>query len=232
MVRPWKDPWGLSPSLGPTEAWAVLTALCGSSRPVGPPRSSRDAYVGRVCHRHCGGDRHPVRLVCIDGSFGCRTMAAKTRDLMLDTLPSFTGIYRVYFSIFEDFHHVLGNFYRLCGIPESCGHPDPNMCPRREFSPWRLSRVPAAMLGRDRAPPWFALKRGVKQYPGPHGPYGECLTLPITHGYSSSRLWEFVFSGALGTGMGPIPSLTFPIGQIELEFLKFQFDDRILREID
>ena len=31
MVRPWKDPWGLSPGLRPWEAWAVLTDLCGGS---------------------------------------------------------------------------------------------------------------------------------------------------------------------------------------------------------
>ena len=37
MVRPWKEPWGLSPSLRPWEAWTVLTDLCGRSRPVGPP---------------------------------------------------------------------------------------------------------------------------------------------------------------------------------------------------
>ena len=46
------------------------------------------AYVGRVCHCHCGGDRssrHPVRLVWVNGSFGCRTIAARTRDLILDT---------------------------------------------------------------------------------------------------------------------------------------------------
>ena len=48
MVRPWKDPWGLSLSLQPWEAWTVLTDLCGRSRPVGPPRSLCDAYVGSV----------------------------------------------------------------------------------------------------------------------------------------------------------------------------------------
>ena len=74
MVRPWKDPWGLSPSLRPWEAWAVLTDLCGCCRAVGPARSSPDAYVGHVCHCHCGGD-HPsrqlVRLVWVNGSFAC-----------------------------------------------------------------------------------------------------------------------------------------------------------------
>ena len=70
--------------------------LCGRSRPVGPPRSSRVAYVGHVCHYHCGGDRsswHPVRLVWVNGSFGCRTISARTRDLILDTVPLITNIY-------------------------------------------------------------------------------------------------------------------------------------------
>ena len=69
--------------------------LCGRSRPVGPPRVSV-AYVGRVCHCHCGGDRrsrHPVRLVWVNGSFGCRTIAARTRDLILDTILAVTNVY-------------------------------------------------------------------------------------------------------------------------------------------
>ena len=94
MVRPRKDPWGLSPRLRPWEAWGSLMDLCGRLRPVGPPRSSCDAYVGRVCHCHCGSDRrsrHPVRLVPVNGSFGCRTIAARTRDLILDTILAFTN---------------------------------------------------------------------------------------------------------------------------------------------
>ena len=118
MVRPWKDPWGLSPSLRPWEAWTVLTDLCGRFRPVGPPRSSCDAYVGRVCHCHCGGDRrsrHPVRLVWVNGSFGCRTIAARTRDLILYMIPSFTSIYRSYLSVFKESHRFLGYYYRFFG---------------------------------------------------------------------------------------------------------------------
>ena len=38
MVRPRKDPWGLSPVGGPWEAWGSLMDLCGRSRPVEPPR--------------------------------------------------------------------------------------------------------------------------------------------------------------------------------------------------
>ena len=77
-------------------AWGSLMDLCGRFRPVGPSRSSRDAYVGRVCHCHCGGDRssqHPVRLVWVNGSFGCRTIAARTRDLILDTILAVTNSY-------------------------------------------------------------------------------------------------------------------------------------------
>ena len=36
MVRPWKDPWGLSPSLRPWEAWTALTDLCDGCQSVGP----------------------------------------------------------------------------------------------------------------------------------------------------------------------------------------------------
>ena len=96
MVRPREDPWGLSPSLRPWEAWGSLMDLCGRFRPVGPPRSSCDAYVGRACHYHWGGDRrsrHPVRLVWVNGSFGCRTIAARTRDLILDTILAVTYNY-------------------------------------------------------------------------------------------------------------------------------------------
>ena len=96
MVRPREVPWGLSPSLRPWEAWGRLMDPCGRFRPVGPPRSSCDAYVGRVCHYHCGGDRrsrHPVRLVWVNGSLGCRTIAARTRDLILDTILAVTDNY-------------------------------------------------------------------------------------------------------------------------------------------
>ena len=106
MVRPRKDPWGLSPVGGPWEAWGSLMDLCGRSRLVGPPQSSCVAYVGRVCHCHCGGDRssrHPVRLVWVNGSFGCRTIAARTRDLILDTIH----VLRAY----------TASYLSHCGIP-------------------------------------------------------------------------------------------------------------------
>ena len=96
MVRPREDPRGLSASLRPWEAWGSLMDLCGRFRPVGPPRSSCDAYVGRVCHYDCGGDRrsrHPVRLVWVNRSFGCRTIAARTWHLILDTILVVTNEY-------------------------------------------------------------------------------------------------------------------------------------------
>ena len=37
--------------------------------------------------------RHPVRLVWVNGSFGCRTIAARTRDLILDTVLPVTNSY-------------------------------------------------------------------------------------------------------------------------------------------
>ena len=97
----WCAPWGLSPVGGPWEAWGSLMDLCGRSRLVGPPRSSCVAYVGRVCHCHCGGDRssrHPVRLVWVNGSFGCRTIAARTRDLILDTIHVLRAVTAAYLS--------------------------------------------------------------------------------------------------------------------------------------
>ena len=96
MVRRRKDPWGLSPSLRPWEAWGSLMDPCGRFPPVGLPRSSCDAYVGRLCHCHCGSDRrsrNPVRLVWVNGSFGCRTIAARTRDLILGTILAVTNSY-------------------------------------------------------------------------------------------------------------------------------------------
>ena len=96
MVRPRKDLGDSPPAGGPWEALGSLMDLCGRFRPVGPPRSSCDAYVGRVCHCNCGGDRrsrHQVRLVCVNGSFGCRTIAARTRDLILDTILAVTNDY-------------------------------------------------------------------------------------------------------------------------------------------
>ena len=98
MVRQRKDTWGLSPSLRPLEAWGSLMDLCGRFRPVGPPRSSCDAYVGRVCHYHCGDNRcsrHSVRLVWVNGSFECRTIAARTRDLILNNILAVTGTYSI-----------------------------------------------------------------------------------------------------------------------------------------
>ena len=54
----------------------------------------------------------------------------------------------------------------------------------------------------------------------------------LTHGYFLSCLWGYVFSSVLGMIMGPIPSLTFPIDQINLKTLKFQFDDRTMQEMN
>ena len=138
LVRPQMDPWGLSPSLRPWEAWAVLTDLCGCSGPVGPPGLLRDAYIGCVCHCHCAGhccSRYLVRLVWIHGSAGCRTIVARTPGLILQTLPAVTFIYRSYLFHFEECHQCLGNYCHLCGILESCGDPNQSAGLRRESAP-------------------------------------------------------------------------------------------------
>ena len=130
MVRPWKDPCGLSPSLRPWEAFTVLTDVCGCSQPVGPPRSSCDAYACRVCHCQCGGDRRSrrtVRLVWGNGSFECGTIAARTRYWILYTLLVFTSICKSYVSVLTELNPFLWNHYCLCGKFESCGDPDPSV---------------------------------------------------------------------------------------------------------
>ena len=150
MVRPRKDPWGLSPVGGPWEAWGSLMDLCGRSRLVGPPRSSCVAYVGRVCHCHCGGDRssrHPVRLVWVNGSFGCRTIAARTRDLILDTIH----VLRAYTTAYLSYCDILVE--DVTPLPLSGSGPG----------------YPLPCVGVIEPPPGFALRRGVKRYPEPHG---------------------------------------------------------------
>ena len=171
MVRTWKHRWGLSPSLRPWEAWTVLMKVCGRSRPVGSPRSSCDAYVRRVCHCHCAGDRcscHPVCLVWVKGSFGCRTITARTWDLILYTLPAFTSIYRGYLSVF-------GNLIYLCGIIPVCLPNWSHVVILTPVGAWGGNPPSKGVLGTrpmlwcDQAARWFALRRGVKRYPGPHG---------------------------------------------------------------
>ena len=51
----------------------------------------------------------------------------------------------------------------------------------------------------------------LKRYAGPHGPWGRCLSFPGTYTDSPSCLCGYVSFSPVGTGMGPIPSLTFPI---------------------
>ena len=51
----------------------------------------------------------------------------------------------------------------------------------------------------------------MKRYPGPQGPEDKCSSFSVPHAYSPPCLWGNVSSSPLGTGMGPPPSLTFPI---------------------
>ena len=162
MVRPRKDPWGLSPSLRPWEAWGSLMDLCGRFRPVGPPRSSCDAYVGRVCHCHCGSDRrsrHPVRLVWVSGSFGCRTIAARTWDLILDTihaLQAFTDSYLFYRGI------VMGNLTHQSARSEDVTPPPPS---------GDGPGYPLPCLGVIEPPRRVCSKEGGEAVPGTYGPW-------------------------------------------------------------
>ena len=41
--------------------------------------------------------------------------------------------------------------------------------------------------------------------------WGKCLSFPVTCAYFPSCLWGYAPSRLMGTGMGPIPSLTFRI---------------------
>ena len=161
MVRPREDPWGLSPSLRPWEAWGSLMDVCGRFRPVGPPRSTCDAYVGRVCHCHCGGDRrsrHPVRLVWVNGSLGCRTIVAMTRDFILDTI--------------HDYKHLQCH---TCLTMSCNGQPDPKpACSVRCDPPppsWDGPGYPLPCLGVIEPPPRVCSKEGGEAVPRTYGPW-------------------------------------------------------------
>ena len=163
MVRPRKDPCGLSPRLRPWEASGSLMDPCCRFRPVGPPQSSCDTYVGRVCHCHCGSDRrsrHPVRLVWVNGSFGCHTIAARTRDLILDTILAVTNSYSTVPVLLWD---CTGQPNPQIGLKSGCDTPPPS---------GDGPGCPLPCLGVIEPPPGFALRRGVKRYPEPmaHGP--------------------------------------------------------------
>ena len=136
-----------------------LTDLCGRSQPVGPPRLSRDAHVGCVCHCHCSGDRrnrHLVRLAWGNGSFGCRTIAARTRYLILVTIPAITMTYTPVLAPTESFEALT---YRFVGILRLFGVPNPSLEVRDTPPPppaeiglgtrcdaWVLSRPPHGLL--------------------------------------------------------------------------------------
>ena len=86
----------------------------------------------------------------------------------MHTLLVFTSIYRLYLSVFTEFHRFLGKlgFWGhveiLTQVPAWGGNPPPPPC--------GCPGYPLPCLGVIKPPPWFALRRGVKRYPGPHGP--------------------------------------------------------------
>ena len=161
MVRQRKDPWGLPPSLRLWEAWDSLMDLCGRFRPVGPPRSSCDAYVGRVCHYHCGSDRrsrHPVRLVWVRGSYGCRTIAARTQDLILDTILAAANSYSTVPVLLWD----------------CTGQPNPQISLKCDVTPPPSGDgpgYPLPCLGVIEPPPGVCSKEGGEAVPRTYGPW-------------------------------------------------------------
>ena len=111
-----------------------LKDLCGCSRPLGPPWSACDAYVGRVCHYTCGGDRSSRRSVCpiwVNGSFGGRTIATSTPDSSLITS------YYIVYSLLHCIKPVPHNLMNASAYPPPPGH---------------VSWVPAAKLKYSKHP--------------------------------------------------------------------------------
>ena len=95
-----------------------------------------------------------MRLVWVNGSFGCQKIAARTRDLILDTILAVTNSYSTVPVLLWD----LGSL--TC---ESAWSQNVTSPPLRGWS-W----VPIAMRGVIEPPPGFALRRGVKGYREPH----------------------------------------------------------------
>ena len=92
-----------------------------------------------------------MSLVLVNGSFGCRTIAARTRDLILDTILEVTRPYSTIPVLLRD----LGSL--TC---ESAWSEDVTPPPFR-----KLSWVPAAMRGCYRAPPRVCSKEGGEAVP-------------------------------------------------------------------
>ena len=159
---------------------------CGRFPPVRQPRSLCDACVGRVCHRHCGSDRrsrHPVRLVWVNGSFGCQTIAARTRDLILDTILEVTRPYSTIPVLpWVDVGNLGQHQPEVCGTTTLPPGDGPGIPPPSGDSPGYP--LPCVVLSSP--PPGFALRRGVKRYPEPHDhggvPVSVCPLTPCTEG--------------------------------------------------
>ena len=100
-----------------------------------------------------------MRLVWVNGSFGCRTIAARTRDLILDTILAVTNSYSTLPVLLWDF----GSLTCKSAWSEDVTPPPPS---------GDGPGYPLPCLGFIEPPPGFALRRGVKRYPEPmaHGP--------------------------------------------------------------
>ena len=101
-----------------------------------------------------------MRLIWVNGSFGCRTIAARTRDLILDTILAVTSNHSTVPVLLLDCN---GRANLRISLKWECDPPPP---PFREWS-W----VPAAMLGCYRAPPRVCSKEGREAVLRAHGPW-------------------------------------------------------------
>ena len=173
MVRPWKDPWGLSPSLQPWKAWTVLTISVVALDPwdhlgrrVAPMLAvyaTATVVVTVAAGTQCAwygltGPLDAKKWTPGPGNGYC--IRYWFLDLFTGHTCQFLRNFIVVWGIITISVANWGHVEILTQVSARGGNP----------SSLRLSLVPAAMLGCDRGPPWSALRRGVKRYPGAHGP--------------------------------------------------------------
>ena len=91
IVRTWKDPWGLSRSLRPWGAWAILWDPSGRSRPVGGPMLAVCATATVVVTVAAGS------LVWVNGFFWMRNNRGQDPGLWTSYITSYT--YFIYYHL-------------------------------------------------------------------------------------------------------------------------------------